>query len=258
MPRLISKTPFVTIDCPTALIRGQRTLRGTVQPQFGDLLQLASGMNVLVAGPYPYGITTGRLHLLRLSTPEAGPWKSILASLFGEDYLLSESFELSPAMGSRYFELQETCRDYVKCWASLTDDERRVFLHGALAAVSGVGAVVSGVAFVADLATGGIPIWQGLACAASGAFCAYNLSEMSQAAQRGARRARELQGHMQWMTAVMLANGFPSDTVIVGPTVSSYCTVVAQGFDGIQQMADRTIRSISMSTGSIPGLALTA
>lgn len=211
-------------------------------------------MNVIFPRSCPHSITTNRLHVFRLSSPLSARWQSIVASVIGEHYLFSSCFELSPSMSSQYNALQEACRDYVKCWNSLSDEERRVFLHGALAAVSGVGAVVSRVAFAADLATGGIPIWQGLTCVVSGVFCGSNLSEMSQAAQR----ARELQGHMQWMTQLLLSCDLPPETVIVGPTVASYCTVVDQAFDGIQQMADRTIRTITMSTGSIPGLALKA
>lgn len=256
MPTLTSEAPFVTIDCATALIRGQRTLKGVVRPQAGDRLQLASGMTIFFPSTVEGAITMGRLHIFSLTSPLRGAWQSIAASLFGEAYLFVDCLELTPQSSQRYSLLQDACQDYIQCWASLSDDERQVFLHGTTAAISGVGAVVSGVAFVADLAAGGLPIMQGLTCAVSGAICGYSLSEMSKAAQRGARRARELQGHMQWMSQLLLVNDANPNTVIVGPLVTSYCSVVAQGFDGLQRMGDRTLRALSMSTGSIPGAAL--
>jgi hypothetical protein len=257
MPTITSDAPFVTIDCATALIRGQQTLQGVVRPQEGDRLQLASGMNIFFTATAEVAITLGRLYIFSLTSPLRGAWQSLAASLFGEAYLFVDCLELTPQCSQRYSLLQETCHDYIQCWTSLSDDERQVFLHGTAAAISGVGAVVSGVAFVADLAAGGLPIMQGLTCAVSGAICGYSLNEMSKAAQRGARRARELQGHMQWMSQLLLANDANPNIVIVGPLVSSYCTVVAQGFDGLQKMGDRTLRALSMSTGSIPGAALT-
>ncbi|MEB3183399.1 MAG: hypothetical protein VKN15_03305 [Cyanobacteriota bacterium] len=248
----------MTIDCATALIRGRRNLYGVVKPQAGDRLKLASGMSVFFPASTDVTIRLGQLHIFSLTSPLRGAWQSVAASLFGEAYLFVDCLALTPEKSQRYSLLQEACQDYIQCWTSLTDDERQMFLHGTTAAVSGVGAVVSGVAFVADLAAGGLPVFQGLTCVVTGAICGYSLGEMSKAAQRGARRARELQGHMQWMTQLLLATDANPNTVIVGPLVTSYCTVVAQGFDGLQRMGERTLRTLSMSTGSIPGAALSA
>ncbi|MFQ6539736.1 MULTISPECIES: hypothetical protein [Aphanothece] len=258
MPTLQSTTAFVTIDCPTALKRGHRSLQGTHQPEAGDVIHLASGMDLLVTARYPHAIHTNSLYVFTLTSPLTSAWHGVVAGFIGEKYLFDSCRMLAPALGNQYLSLQESCRDYVQCWKALSDDERQMYLYGATAAVSGVGAVVSGAAFVADLAVGGFPIVQGLTCLASGALCAHSLGEMSQAAQRGAARARELQGHMQWMTTMLLANGYAPDTVLVGPTVNSYCSVVAAGFERVQAYSRRTIRSISMSTASIPGAALAA
>jgi len=112
----------------------------------------------------------------------------------------------------------------------LSEAEHAAILSGTFAVATGANTVVQGGLFVADLLSGGIPIWSGLFTAVSAAACHSSICQMEAAAKRGDRAVRAINTTMVELIDLGRAIDLPFCTPHYTPIVQSACTDLAKAF----------------------------